>query len=169
MRSVLWSDARVAVPWGGNGSAPSAGYHLCHRPQTWCFGGLCSIGLGCNTIIHMWTHPCVHIYSYVIFITMVHEVLALTGRHNQSCWADALVFVFFRILDVSIRMPNTQPEPTRWVLTERCKLANQWMNGGRNFIQSRGALNEYGITSPKIEEKQALTKKNGNATAVSCL
>jgi hypothetical protein len=43
------------------------------------------------------------------------------------------------------------------------------MNGGRNFIQSRGALNEYGITSPKIEEKQALTKKNGNATAVSCL
>lgn len=78
-------------------------------------------------------------------------------------------FCFFRILDVSIRMPNTQPEPTRWVLTERCKLANQWMNGGRNFIQSRGALNEYGITSPKIEEKQALTKKNGNATAVSCL
>ena len=96
-RCVAFSEAmqELQSPWGGNGSAPSAGYHLCHRPQTWCFGGLCSIGLGCNTIIHMWTHPCVHIYSYVIFITMVHEVLALTGRHNQSCWADALVFVFF--------------------------------------------------------------------------
>jgi len=102
---------------------------------------------------------------------MVHEVLALTGRHNQSANDERMLWFlfFFRILDVSIRMPNTQPEPTRWVLTERCKLANQWVNGGRNFIQSRGALNEYGITPPKIDEKQALNKKTGNATAVSCL
>ena len=43
------------------------------------------------------------------------------------------------------------------------------MTGGRNFVQIRGALSEYGIRSKEIENTQILTNHTGNATAVNCL